>query len=127
MYVRPEIAAMEGYTPGEQPQAGKFIKLNTNENPYPPSAAIRRAIEAREVRRFEHSESGDFVLTVRVENQSDANALVDALRQQDVAIVALSRHRQTLEEAFLAILADGERVGLADSAHPTATTAIEIP
>jgi histidinol-phosphate aminotransferase len=45
MFVRPEIAAMDGYTPGEQPQAGKFIKLNTNENPYPPSPAIRRAIE----------------------------------------------------------------------------------
>src|SRR5215467_14108847 len=45
MYVRPEIAAMEGYTPGEQPQAGKFIKLNTNENPYPPSPGIRRAVE----------------------------------------------------------------------------------
>jgi histidinol-phosphate aminotransferase len=45
MFVRPEIAAIEGYTPGEQPQAGKFIKLNTNENPYPPSPAVRRAIE----------------------------------------------------------------------------------
>src|SRR4051794_5068943 len=45
MYVRPEIAAMDGYTPGEQPQGGKFIKLNTNENPYPPSAGIRRAVE----------------------------------------------------------------------------------
>jgi histidinol-phosphate aminotransferase len=44
-YLRPEIAAMDGYTPGEQPQAGKFIKLNTNENPYPPSPAIRSAIE----------------------------------------------------------------------------------
>lgn len=45
MFVRPEIAAIDGYTPGEQPQAGKFIKLNTNESPYPPPPGIRRAIE----------------------------------------------------------------------------------
>lgn len=45
-YFRPEIEAMAGYTPGEQPQGGKFIKLNTNENPYPPSPAVGRAIAA---------------------------------------------------------------------------------
>ena len=45
-YFRPEIEAIAGYVPGEQPQAGKFIKLNTNENPYPPSPAVARAIAA---------------------------------------------------------------------------------
>jgi histidinol-phosphate aminotransferase len=45
-YVRPEIAAIEGYAPGEQPQSGKFIKLNTNENPYPASPAVVQAIRA---------------------------------------------------------------------------------
>ena len=44
-YFRPEIEAMAGYTPGEQPQGGKFVKLNTNENPYPPSPKVARAIE----------------------------------------------------------------------------------
>jgi histidinol-phosphate aminotransferase len=45
-YFRPEIEQMQGYVPGEQPQAGKFIKLNTNENPYPPSPAVKQAIAA---------------------------------------------------------------------------------
>ena len=44
-FFRPEIEAMSGYMPGEQPQQGEFIKLNTNENPYPPSPAVARAIE----------------------------------------------------------------------------------
>jgi histidinol-phosphate aminotransferase len=45
-YFRPNIDAMSGYVPGEQPQTGKFIKLNTNENPYPPSPAVGQAIKA---------------------------------------------------------------------------------
>jgi histidinol-phosphate aminotransferase len=46
MFIRPEIERIAGYIPGEQPRAGKFIKLNTNENPYPCSPAVQRAIGA---------------------------------------------------------------------------------
>jgi histidinol-phosphate aminotransferase len=37
---------MAGYSPGEQPRDGAFIKLNTNENPYPPSPRVFEAIRA---------------------------------------------------------------------------------
>jgi len=43
---RRNIARMEGYAPGEQPQEPGFVKLNTNENPYPPSPRVREAILA---------------------------------------------------------------------------------
>jgi histidinol-phosphate aminotransferase len=42
--VRENIAKMEGYTPGEQPRDRAYVKLNTNENPYPPSPEVFRAL-----------------------------------------------------------------------------------
>jgi histidinol-phosphate aminotransferase len=43
-FVRANIRTMAGYVPGEQPRDGSFIKLNTNENPYPPSPRVFEAL-----------------------------------------------------------------------------------
>ncbi|GAB4341127.1 MAG: histidinol-phosphate transaminase [Candidatus Abyssubacteria bacterium] len=44
-YARKHLERVEGYTPGEQPRDSGFIKLNTNENPYPPSPRVLEALK----------------------------------------------------------------------------------
>ena len=43
------FAALDAYTPGEQPLDKKYIKLNTNESPYPPAPGVIEAINSDEV------------------------------------------------------------------------------
>ena len=63
-YFRPNIDAMVGYVPGEQPKPGsQIIKLNTNENPYPPSpAAIAalRSLDGERLRRYPDPYANEF-------------------------------------------------------------------
>ncbi len=44
--VRPLVEKLHAYVPGEQPKIRGLIKLNTNENPYPPSPKVLAAIKA---------------------------------------------------------------------------------
>ncbi|MCX7594946.1 MAG: histidinol-phosphate transaminase, partial [Fischerella sp.] len=63
-YFRPSVDAMVGYVPGEQPKPGtNIIKLNTNENPYPPSQtaiAVLRNLDSEWLRRYPDSYANDF-------------------------------------------------------------------
>ncbi|MDR2248121.1 histidinol-phosphate transaminase [Acinetobacter sp.] len=42
----PEVRELEPYVPGEQPKIQNLLKLNTNENPYPPSLKVVEAVQA---------------------------------------------------------------------------------
>lgn len=48
-YGRTLLKDVEGYAPGEQPKETRVIKLNTNENPYPPSPKVLEALQRLDV------------------------------------------------------------------------------
>jgi histidinol-phosphate aminotransferase len=54
-FFRENIEKMEGYSPGFQPRDAEVVKLNTNENPYPPSPDVIKAIQGisgEQLRRY---------------------------------------------------------------------------
>lgn len=55
------------YTPGEQPKDTEMIKLNTNENPYPPAPGAREALKklnADKLRRYPDPGAGELVKAI---------------------------------------------------------------
>ncbi len=52
MFFRPEITALQGYQPGEQPKEEGVVKLNTNENPYPASDMVYTTLKRQSERKL---------------------------------------------------------------------------
>lgn len=48
-FLNPRYETLEAYTPGEQPRDRAYIKLNTNESPYPPSPEVLSTVTQQEV------------------------------------------------------------------------------
>lgn len=67
---RDNLRTIDPYVPGEQPQLKDMIKLNTNENPYPPSPKVKEALD-----KFE-------VDTLRLYPDPDSALLVEALAKR---------------------------------------------
>jgi histidinol-phosphate aminotransferase len=87
-YFRENIEKCRGYTPGFQPKKKNIIKLNTNENPYPPSPKVLKAIReisAENLRRYPDPVGNEFrtaaaeVNSVRRENIMCCNGGDDLL------------------------------------------------
>ncbi len=69
----PDVRELEPYVPGEQPKIQNLLKLNTNENPYPPSPKVVEAVQAV------LADSAD---ALRLYPDPDATALKQAIAKQ---------------------------------------------
>jgi histidinol-phosphate aminotransferase len=75
----PEVRELEPYVPGEQPKIQNLLKLNTNENPYPPSPKVVEAVQAVLTHQAD---------ALRLYPDPDATALKQAIAKQQHVDVA---------------------------------------
>ncbi|UNT61357.1 MULTISPECIES: histidinol-phosphate transaminase [Acinetobacter] len=74
----PEVRELEPYVPGEQPKIQNLLKLNTNENPYPPSPKVVEAVQ----KVLENSADA-----LRLYPDPDASELKQAIAKQQNVVV----------------------------------------
>lgn len=100
-----QYAQLTPYTPGEQPREKVYIKLNTNESPYPPSLGVL-------------SMSKKELEDLRLYSDPDARRLKQALARQyqvrEENVHVANGSDEALNFAFMAYAADGRGVAFAD-------------
>jgi len=108
-YERHSVRRMTGYTPGEQPDTLDAIKLNTNENPYPPSEAVMAALRdtpAEALRRYPSPTSA----TLR-------RIAAEAHGVAPDQIVATNGGDELLRLAVTTFVEPGQPIGVADPSY----------
>ncbi|MGC8624598.1 MAG: histidinol-phosphate transaminase [Phycisphaerae bacterium] len=107
--VRDNIVNMTGYVPGEQPDDGSVIKLNTNENPYPPSPRVLEAVHtitAEQLRRYPSPDARSF---------RQAAASVHGITPD--MILCTNGGDELLSLVFRACVGDGDKVAFLDPSY----------
>lgn len=112
-YERAKITAMHGYVPGKQPTSADVIKLNTNENPYPPCAAVMDAIAAvpaEALRRYPPPSADGFrQVAARVHGFPDSAQLEN--------IVAVNGGDELLRMAIATFVEPGQPIGTVEPSY----------
>lgn len=100
------IRSLTPYTPGEQPKDRKFIKLNTNENPYPPAPGVLEAIR----------ENADASLRLYPDPEGMLlrQALAHAYRLEEDQIFVGNGSDEVLAFAFQAFYSQGDEIVFPD-------------
>ncbi len=105
-FLSPEAARLAPYTPGEQPQDQQYIKLNTNESPFPPSPRAVKAVSRAELMKLNlYSDPACALL-------DEAVARRYGLRRENV--VSANGSDEILAFAFRAFCGQGRPVAFAD-------------
>jgi histidinol-phosphate aminotransferase len=120
--LRPNISAMKGYVPGFQPDDEKaFIKLNTNENPYPPSPKVVAAIQA---------ELGPHGNTLRKYPSASSRKLREAAGKlygfDPLWIVMANGSDEVLNNLIRAFAGEGDEIGHIHPSYSYYSTLAEI-
>ncbi len=107
--VRENIIQMAGYVPGEQPGDISVIKLNTNENPYPPSTRVLEAVQritAEQLRRYPSPDARAF---------REAAAQVHGISPD--MILCTNGGDELLALVFRACVGDGDHVAFLEPSY----------
>ena len=108
-YERGNVARMAGYVYGEQPDGGEIVKLNTNENPYPPSPAVAEALAGFDVASLRRYPPATAVDLRRV--------LAERLGIDPGNIVATNGGDEGLRLAITTFVDPGATLGLAEPSY----------
>lgn len=101
-----QLKNLAPYTPGEQPQDQQYVKLNTNESPYPPSAGVVSALNDKE--------AADLRLYSDPECKELKKALAGYYGVEPENIYVGNGSDEALNFAFLSYATDGRGVAFAD-------------
>lgn len=105
-FLSKEAGVLEPYVPGEQPKGGGFIKLNTNESPFPPAPGVIAALKGAKIedmRLYSDPECGEL---------RQAAAEFYGLCKEN--IIAGNGSDEVLAFAFRAFCGEGTGVAFAD-------------
>lgn len=119
--LRKNIAEMSAYVPGFQPEESGWIKLNTNENPYPPSPRVVEAIQA------ELANGGENLRKYPDAGSKEARRVAAELYGVDPSWVIMANGSDELLNNLIRAFADaGDEIGYIHPSYSYYATLAEI-